>query len=224
MVFHDRTDAGRQLARALLKYKGQHPVILALPRGGVPVAAEVASVLDAPLDLVLVRKIGVPNQPELAMGAVTDGKVPAVVRNNDIIELCGISDQSFDSVCRDELAEIERRRQRYIGDRPRAEVEGKVAIIVDDGIATGATTLAAIKAVRSRKPRELVLAVPVAPLDSIKRLHSEVDAIVCLDTPRDLGAIGYFYEDFRQVDDEKVIATLERFPADRPVNTPDSAS
>lgn len=224
MVFHDRTDAGRQLARALLKYKGQHPVILALPRGGVPVAAEVASVLDAPLDLVLVRKIGVPNQPELAMGAVTDGKVPAVVRNNDIIELCGISDQSFDSVCRDELAEIERRRQRYIGDRPRAEVEGKVAIIVDDGIATGATTLAAIKAVRSRKPRELVLAVPVAPFDSIKRLHSEVDAIVCLDAPRDLGAIGYFYEDFRQVDDEKVIATLKRFPADRPVNTPDSAS
>ncbi len=222
MVFHDRTDAGRQLARALLKYKGQHPVILALPRGGVPVAAEVASVLDAPLDLVLVRKIGVPNQPELAMGAVTDGKVPAVVRNNDIIELCGISDQSFDSVCRDELAEIERRRQRYIGDRPRAEVEGKVAIIVDDGIATGATTLAAIKAVRSRKPRELVLAVPVAPFDSIKRLHSEVDAIVCLDTPRDLGAIGYFYEDFRQVDDEKVIATLKRFPAD--MNTPDSAS
>lgn len=222
MVFHDRTDAGRQLARALLKYKGQHPVILALPRGGVPVAAEVASVLDAPLDLVLVRKIGVPNQPELAMGAVTDGKVPAVVRNNDIIELCGISDQSFDSVCREELAEIERRRQRYIGDRPRAEVEGKVAIIVDDGIATGATTLAAIKAVRSRKPRELVLAVPVAPFDSIKRLHSEVDAIVCLDTPRDLGAIGYFYEDFRQVDDEKVIATLKRFPAD--MNTPDSAS
>lgn len=222
MVFHDRTDAGRQLARALLKYKGQHPVILALPRGGVPVAAEVASVLDAPLDLVLVRKIGVPNQPELAMGAVTDGKVPAVVRNNDIIELCGISDQSFDSVCREELAEIERRRQRYIGDRPRAEVEGKVAIIVDDGIATGATTLAAIKAVRSRKPRELVLAVPVAPFDSIRRLHSEVDAIVCLDTPRDLGAIGYFYEDFRQVDDEKVIATLKRFPAD--MNTPDSAS
>ncbi|MDE1935782.1 phosphoribosyltransferase [Bradyrhizobium sp.] len=222
MVFHDRTDAGRQLARALLKYKGQHPVILALPRGGVPVGAEVASVLDAPLDLVLVRKIGVPNQPELAMGAVTDGKVPAVVRNNDIIELCGISDQSFDSVCREELAEIERRRQRYIRDRPRAEVEGKVAIIVDDGIATGATTLAAIKAVRSRKPRELVLAVPVAPFDSIRRLHSEVDAIVCLDTPRDLGAIGYFYEDFRQVDDEKVIATLKRFPAD--MNTPDSAS
>jgi putative phosphoribosyl transferase len=224
MVFQNRTDAGRQLAKALSKYKGQHPVVLALPRGGVPVAAEVAAALDAPLDLVLVRKIGVPQQPELAMGAVTDVKQPAVVRNDDIIELCGISDQAFDTVCNEELAEIERRRLRYIGDRPRAEVEGKIAIVIDDGIATGATTLAAIKAVRSRKPRELVLAVPVAPPDSIKKLRSEVDAIVCLDTPRDFGAIGYFYEDFRQVNDDEVIATLKRFPANRPVHTSDAAS
>ena len=224
MVFQNRTDAGRQLAKAMSKYKGQHPVVLALPRGGVPVAAEVAAALDAPLDLVLVRKIGVPQQPELAMGAVTDGKQPAVVRNDDIIELCGISDQVFDTVCNEELAEIERRRLRYIGDRPRAEVEGKIAIVIDDGIATGATTLAAIKAVRSRKPRELVLAVPVAPPDSIKKLRSEVDAIVCLDTPRDFGAIGYFYEDFRQVNDDEVIATLKQFPANRPVHTSDAAS
>jgi putative phosphoribosyl transferase len=223
MVFQNRTDAGRQLAKALSKYKGQHPVVLALPRGGVPVAAEVAAALDAPLDLVLVRKIGVPQQPELAMGAVTDGKQPAVVRNNDIIELCGISDETFDTVCKEELAEIERRRLRYIGDRPRAEVEGKIAIVIDDGIATGATTLAAIKAVRSRKPRELVLAVPVAPLDSIKKLRSEVDAIVCLDAPRDFGAIGYFYEDFRQVNDDEVTAILKRFPAKRAVRTSDNA-
>jgi len=213
MVFQNRTDAGQELARALLKYKGQHPVVLALPRGGVPVAAEVAAALDAPLDLVLVRKIGVPSQPELAMGAVTDGKVPAVVRNNDIIELCGISDQTFDAACQEELAEIERRRRRYIGDRPRAEVESQCVIIVDDGIATGATTLAAIKAVRSRKPRELVLAVPVAPLDTIDKLQSEVDAIVCLDARRDFGAIGYFYADFRQVHDDEVTAILKRFPA-----------
>jgi putative phosphoribosyl transferase len=217
MLFQSRADAGRQLARALLKYKSQSPVILALPRGGVPVAAEVAAALDAPLDLVLVRKIGVPNQPELAMGAVTDGTQPAVVRNDDIIELCGISDQTFETFCKEELAEIERRRHRYLGDRPRAEVEGQMAIIIDDGIATGATTLAAIKAVRNRKPRELVLAVPVAPLDSIEKLHSEVDAIVCLDAPREFGAIGYFYEDFRQVDDEEVIATLKRFPAKKAV-------
>ena len=224
MLFQNRTDAGRQLARALMKYKGHHPVVLALPRGGVPVAAEVAAALVAPLDLVLVRKIGVPNQPELAMGAVTDGKQPAVVRNDEIIELCGISDRTFDTVCREELAEIERRRQRYLGDRPRAEVDGQLVIIIDDGIATGATTLAAIKAVRSRKPKELVLAVPVAPLDSIEKLRSEVDAVVCLDKPRDFGAIGYFYRDFRQVDDEEVIATLKRFPAKRGTHVPHSAS
>jgi predicted phosphoribosyltransferase len=223
MLFQDRADAGRQLAKALLKYKDQHPAILALPRGGVPVAAEVAAALNAPLDLVLVRKIGVPNQPELAMGAVTDGQQPAVVRNNDIIELCGISDETFDTVCKEELAEIERRRRRYIGDRPRAAVEGKVVIIIDDGIATGATTLAAVRAVRSRKPKELVLAVPVAPSDSIKKLHPEVDAIVCLDAPRDFGAIGYFYEDFRQVSDDEVIAMLKRFPANRSAHTSDSA-
>ena len=218
MVFQNRTDAGRRLASALIRYKSLHPVVLALPRGGVPVAAEVAAALEAPLDLVLVRKIGVPNQPELAMGAVTDGKAPTVIRNSEIIEICGISAQEFDAVANQELAEIERRRSRYIGDRSRAEVEGQVAIIIDDGIATGATTLAAIQAVRSRKPRELVLAVPVAPLDTVKKLHSEVDAIVCLDTPEDMGAIGYFYRDFHQIRDEEVIAALKRFPATRAVH------
>jgi predicted phosphoribosyltransferase len=197
----------------LTKYKSRHPVILALPRGGVPVAAEVAAALEAPLDLVLVRKIGAPMQPELAMGAVTDGGQPAVVRNTEVIELCGVSERQFDAVCKKELAEIERRRSRYLGDRERSDVSGQVTIIVDDGIATGATTLAAIKAVRSRKPKELILAVPVAPLDTVKKLHTEVDAIVCLDTPEELGAIGYFYRDFRQVDDEEVVAILKRFPA-----------
>ena len=214
MPFKNRTDAGRRLAKALTQYKSLRPVVLALPRGGVPVAAEVAAALEAPLDLVLVRKVGVPNQPELAMGAVTDGAQPMVVRNGEIIEACGVSEQEFDAVASEELAEIERRRRRYIGDRTRAEVEGKVAIIIDDGIATGATTLAAIQAVRSRKPKELVLAVPVAPLDTVKKLHSEVDAIVCLDTPEELGAIGYFYRDFHQIGDEEVIATLKRFRKD----------
>ena len=214
MPFKNRTDAGRRLAKALTQYKSLRPVVLALPRGGVPVAAEVAAALEAPLDLVLVRKVGVPNQPELAMGAVTDGAQPMVVRNSEIIEACSVSEQEFDAVASEELAEIERRRRRYIGDRTRAEVEGKVAIIIDDGIATGATTLAAIQAVRSRKPTELVLAVPVAPLDTVKKLHSEVDAIVCLDTPEELGAIGYFYRDFHQIGDEEVIATLKRFRKD----------
>jgi putative phosphoribosyl transferase len=222
MVFEDRADAGRQLARALMKYKARDPVVLALPRGGVPVAAEVAAALEAPLDLVLVRKIGVPSQPELAMGAVTDGEA-GVVRNSEIIELCGISEGQFDAVCKRELAEIERRRSRYVGDRARSDVTGKVAIIIDDGIATGATTLAAIKAVRNRQPREVVLAVPVAPLDTVRKLHDEVDAIVCLDSPREFAAIGYFYRDFRQIGDEEVIAILKRFPANRALHAPDGS-
>lgn len=224
MLFQDRTDAGRKLAQALTKYKASQPAILALPRGGVPVAAEVAAALDAPLDLVLVRKIGVPNQPELAMGAVTDGKEPAVVRNNEIIETCGVSRREFDALCKEELAEIERRRKRYLGDRARTELTGQVVIIVDDGIATGATTLAAIKAVRNRKPKQLVLAVPVAALETIKRLHAEVDAVVCLVSPRELGAIGYFYSDFRQVDDEEVVAILKRFPAKRELHASNSSA
>ena len=157
------------------------------------------------------------------MGAVTDGEQPMVVRNSEIIEACGISEQEFDAVAKEELAEIERRRRRYIGDRVRAGVEGKVAIIIDDGIATGATTLAAIQAVRNRRPKELVLAVPVAPLDTVKKLHSEVDAVVCLDTPEELGAIGYFYRDFHQIGDEEVIATLRRFPANRTVHADGSS-
>jgi putative phosphoribosyl transferase len=222
MLFRNRTDAGRQLAKALLKYKSRHPVILALPRGGVSVAAEVAVALDAPLDLLLVRKIGLPSQPELAMGAVTDGEEPTIIRNRDVIELSGISADEFDAVCEEERNEIERRRKRYLGDRARSKVKGQVVIIIDDGIATGATTLAAIRAVRGREPRELVLAVPVAPLDTINMLQPEVDAVVCLDTPEDLGAIGYFYRDFHQVSDDEVIATLRRFPANRSMHTGES--
>jgi len=224
MLFQNRADAGQQLARALVKYKARHPVVLALPRGGVPVAAEVAAALDAPLDLVLVRKIGVPSQPELAMGAVTDGEKPTIIRNREIIESCGVSERKFDAVCKEELGEIERRRKRYLGDRARAEVPGQVVIIVDDGIATGATTLAAVRAVRTRKPKELVLAVPVAPLDTIEKLRAQVDEIVCLETPRDFGAIGYFYRDFHQVSDDEVTSTLWRFPANRAVQVSDGSS
>ncbi|MBR0958990.1 phosphoribosyltransferase [Bradyrhizobium japonicum] len=221
MLFQDREDAGRQLAGALLKYKSRHPVILALPRGGVPVAAEIAERLEASLDLVLVRKIGAPVQPELAMGAVVDGDQPVVVRNQDVIDFTAVNEETFDAICTKELAEIERRRERYLGDRARSDVKGQVAIVVDDGIATGATTLAAIRALRKREPRELVLAVPVAPLDTLQRLHTEVDAIVCLDTPRDFGAIGYYYRDFSQVSDDEVVAILKRFPA-RKMATPAS--
>jgi putative phosphoribosyl transferase len=221
MLFQDRTDAGRKLARALFRYKSHHPVILALPRGGVPVAAEVAATLECPLDLVLVRKIGVPSQPELAMGAVVDGDEPVVVRNEDVIRLSGVSEHAFDEICLSERAEIERRRRRYLGDRRQTDVKGRLVIMIDDGIATGATTLAAIKATRKRDPKQLVLAVPVAPLETIKKLHYEVDAVVCLETPEEFGAIGYYYRDFRQVDDAEVIAAMRRFP---PTQLPEDRS
>ncbi len=215
-MFRDRADAGRRLAKALAGYKDRHPVVLALPRGGVPVAAEVAEALEAPLDLILVRKIGVPTEPELAMGAVVDGVAPIVVRNEEVIELSGTTAAEFDGACAQELAEIERRRQLYIGERARAEVEGQVVIVVDDGIATGATTRAALQAIRVRKPKELVLAVPVAPPDTVMSLRGQVDSLICLETPELFGAIGYFYRDFRQVSDQEVLTILKRFPATRP--------
>jgi predicted phosphoribosyltransferase len=214
MPFLNRPEAGRKLATALSKYKDGQSVILALPRGGVPVAAQVATALNAPLDLVLVRKVGVPFQPELAMGAVVDGGDPIIVRNEDVIRMAGVDESEFKTVCDTELAEIERRRARYLGARERAEVAGRTAIVIDDGVATGATTRAALRAVRVRNPKTLVLAVPVAPSDALPALRREVDDLVCLEDYESFGAIGLYYRDFRQVSDEEVIEILRRFPAD----------
>jgi predicted phosphoribosyltransferase len=224
MPFKDRTDAGRQLARALAAYHDRKPVILALPRGGVTVAAEIASALAAPLDLILVRKIGVPQQPELAMGAVVDGGAPLIVRNEDVIALANVSESEFKVVCDSELAEIERRRTRYLGDRERVDVAARTAIIVDDGIATGATVRAALRATRLRKPSKLVLAVPVAPTDTITQLRTEADDVVCLEEHVFFGAIGLYYTDFRQVSDQMVIDTLHRFPSQPVVESKHSAA
>lgn len=211
-MFQDRADAGRKLAQALLPYERQDVVVVALPRGGVPVAAEVAAALHAPLDLILVRKIGVPTYPELAMGAVVDGATPVVVRNADVIDASGITEAQFEAACAKELREIERRRRLYIGGRARARIEGQVVIVVDDGIATGATMFAALQAIRNRQPKQLVLAVPVAPAETVAELRDVIDRLVCLDTPDSFIAIGYYYDDFRQVDDAEVIAILRRFP------------
>jgi len=208
MPFRDRTEAGKLLAEALSSYRDQKPIILALPRGGVPIGAEIAAALDAPLDLLLVRKIGAPMQPELAMGAVVDGAEPIVVRNADVIRLLGIDAASFDAVCQSELAEIERRRQRYLAGRPPLEVKDRVAIVVDDGIATGATIRAGLQATRKRQPKKLVLAAPVAPPETLVELQHEADEVVCLESPHFFGAIGAFYADFSQVSDEEVIALL----------------
>jgi putative phosphoribosyl transferase len=213
MAFTDRSDAGRKLAQALLKYKEQRPVILALLRGGVPVAAEVAAALDAPLDLVLVRKIGVPMQPELAMGAVANGGAPIVVRNEEVIAMAGIDEAEFEAVRDRELAEIERRRRLYLGNRAPADVQGHVAIVIDDGVATGATTRAALRATRIRRPSKLVLAVPVAPTDTLVALREEADDVVCLEDHEAFGAIGFYYSDFRQLSDQEVKDTVARFPA-----------
>jgi putative phosphoribosyl transferase len=220
MPFVNRTDAGRQLAQALLRYKDERAVVLALPRGGVPVAAEVAAALNAPLDLILVRKIGVPMQTELAMGAVVDGEKPLIVRNEEVIMLAGVDETDFKAVCDAELAEIERRRKRYLGGRPPIDVAGRIAIVIDDGVATGATTRAALRATRARKPKKLILAVPVAPTESLAEMQEEADEVVCLEDYESFGAIGYFYSDFRQTTDQEVIDTLARFARAATQETP----
>jgi len=210
MPFRDRADAGRKLAAALVHYKNRDVVVLALPRGGVPVAAIVAATLEAPLDLIFVRKIGLPAQPELAMGAVVDGAGALVVRNEEVLRRAGVREREFAAVCARELREIERRRQRYLQDRPSAPVEGRIAIVIDDGLATGATMRAALRAIRAQNPARLVLAVPVAPSETLEAMQSEADEVVCLEKYDDFGAIGFYYSDFSQVSDEEVVEILAR--------------
>ena len=210
MLFADRTEAGQALARELVKYRGQPVHVYALPRGGAQVAAEVARALNAPLDLIFVRKIGAPAQPELAIGAVVDGGTPIIVRNDDVVRFTGTRDSQFDQICRRELQEIERRRKVYLQNRPPLDPAGKIAIVIDDGVATGATMRAALRATRMRHPKKLVLAVPVGAYDSIEELRGEVDEVVCLSAPEDFGALGYYYEDFRQLSDQDVIDILDR--------------
>jgi putative phosphoribosyl transferase len=211
--FADRTEAGRRLARKLARFKSQRPLVLALPRGGVPVGFEVARALDAPLDLILVRKIGAPYQPELALGAVVDGDQAETVINRDIVERFQISESYLEGASAQQLEEIERRRRLYGAGRPKVEVRDRTAIVVDDGIATGATMEAALRATRRAAPRRLVLAAPVAPPDTIERLRPLVDEIECLIVPGYMGAIGMFYADFRQVSDDEVTALLGRLAA-----------
>jgi predicted phosphoribosyltransferase len=208
MPFQNRQEAGKLLAAALTRFRDRRPVILALPRGGVPVAAEIATSLAAPLDLVLVRKIGVPEQPEFAMGAIVEGTPPVVLRNEPVIDALRISNDEFDRIRDRELVEIERRHRAYLGDRPRIDVAGRVTILVDDGIATGMTIRAAARAVARRGPRRLVIAAPVAGADAAADLRREVDEVLCLEEQEDLVAIGYHYADFHQVSDDDVRTVL----------------
>lgn len=208
MLFRDRGDAGRRLAGLLNRYRGRDCVVLALPRGGVPVAAEVAQALDAPLDLLLVRKVGVPRHPELAMGSVIDGGEPIIVRDREIMQAAGVGDTEFDHVCAQELKEIERRRKFYLGGRAPQPLEGRIAIVVDDGLATGNTMRAALQGARQRHPARLVMAVPVAPPETLAAFADMADDIVCIATPDQFGAVGYYYQDFSQTSDAEVIALL----------------
>jgi predicted phosphoribosyltransferase len=211
-MFHNRIDAGQRLAAALQHLAGKDVVVLALPRGGVPVAAQVAKSLAAPLDLLIVRKLGVPMQPELAMGAVADGDPPVVVRNESVIQMIRVSEAEFGAVLARETAEARRRRERYLGARPRVALADRTIVVIDDGIATGSTMQAALRALRHGRPQRIVVAVPVAAADTLEMLRSEADEVVCLQPELTFGAIGASYEDFRQVSDEEVIDALDAMP------------
>lgn len=206
--FVDRSAAGRALAKALALKKLIDPIVLALPRGGVPVAAEIARALKAPLDIVLVRKIGVPYQRELAVAAVVDGDRPEVVINEDVARYADIPPGYIEAQVKQELEEIERRRKAYLQGRERVPLEGRTIILVDDGIATGASVRAALKALRQKKPKALVLAIPVAPIETVDEMRNDVDDIVCLHTPEPFFAIGVHYVDFHQMSDEEVVSLL----------------
>ncbi|MHC0054173.1 phosphoribosyltransferase [Actibacterium sp. D379-3] len=207
-MFQDREQAAGLLADAVAAAAPKDPVVLALPRGGVPVALPVAQRLGAPLDLLLVRKIGVPGQSELAAGAVVDGAGYEVVFNHSLLRNLRLTEDDFADTIQQKLTEIEARHRRYLGDRPAQPVAGRTAIVVDDGVATGATVKAALTALRKRGPAAIWLAVPVAPANTLAEIEELVDRVICLDTPRPFYAVGAHYRRFEQVDDDQVVATL----------------
>jgi putative phosphoribosyl transferase len=208
--FRNRTEAGQILAQHLTAYTNrENLLVLALPRGGVPVAFEVATALNAPLDVCIVRKLGVPGHKELAMGAIASGGIE--VLNNDVINTLGINKEIIQGVAAEELQELQRRDRTYRGDAPPINVKNKTIILIDDGIATGSTIGAAIALLKQQQPASIVVAVPVAPRSTYKELHSEVDEIVCLQTPELMSAIGVWYEDFSQTTDEEVRELLGHF-------------
>jgi len=212
--FHDRHDAGHQLAEELCHFAGRTDVlVLALPRGGVPVAYEVARALGAPLDVFLVRKLGVPGHAELAMGAIATGDV--LLLNEEVVRALRIPPEVIDRVAAAEREELERREIAYRGDRPAPEVEGRIAILIDDGLATGASMRAAVAALRRMRPARIVVAVPIAAPSTCEEFRDEVDEVVCARTPEPFYAVGLWYEDFSQTTDDEVRDLLARAARER---------
>ncbi|HET9148781.1 MAG TPA: phosphoribosyltransferase [Acetobacteraceae bacterium] len=209
MTFADRREAGRRLAGALERLRDASPIVLALPRGGVPVGFEIAQALAAPLDVLLVRKIGAPGREELGIGAVVEGAEPQIVLDEELLRLVDPPPGYVEAETARQIAEIERRRHIYVGGHPPPALQGHTIIVADDGVATGSTARAALRALRQFVPRSLVLAVPVAPEEALASLSEEADEVVCLLTPRRFHAVGAYYDDFRQMTDLEVIELLE---------------
>jgi putative phosphoribosyl transferase len=219
-VFANRREAGRRLVPALMKFREQNPVVLALPRGGVPVAFEIAQALNAPLDVVLVRKIGAPGHEELGLGAVVDGANARVVMNEEVVRAIEPGAAYIEAETARQLAEIERRRRIYRDDDPPLDIAGRTAIVVDDGIATGGSMKAVLRALAEAKPKHLVLAVPVAPRDSLDELSAEADEVICLMSPDPFFAVGMHYRDFHQTTDQEVVELLHRSKGSSRTRTP----
>ncbi|MCG3111652.1 MAG: dienelactone hydrolase family protein [Candidatus Manganitrophus sp. SB1] len=208
MVFKDRAAAGRRLAESLQEFRNENPIVLALPRGGVPVGYEVARALNAPLDVMIARKLGAPGQPELGIGAIAPGGVR--VLNEEAIDMLGIREAEIEAIAAEEERELARRLRRFRGDRPPPALRGRTVILVDDGLATGVTAKAAIGAIRKEDPRRIIFAVPVCASDTARSLSEEVDALICLEAPPSFGAVGLWYQNFEQTSDEEVLEWLER--------------
>lgn len=201
-VFRDRTDAGAQLAERLVAYRGQDVLVLGIPRGGVPVAAEVARKLDAELDIVVARKLGAPFQPELAIGAVTANGGRYL--NDALAQEAGVTAEYLEAITADEMAEAHRREERFRGARRAPRIDGRIVIVVDDGLATGATMRAAVRSLRKRQPARLIVAIPVGPPETCATLRAEADDVIALQEPEPFLAVGLYYEDFRPTDEQEI--------------------
>ena len=207
MVYKDRQDAGRKLAESLTKYIDEEPVIIALPRGGVVIGYEVAKKLHAPLDIIVARKIGAPFQPELGVGAIAQNGIRII--NSETIRLLGVTEPQIEQIIKWETSEMDRRISLYRKGLPSLNLHGKTVIVVDDGLATGISTRAAVRSVKQMHPKKIILAVPVCPHDSAEKFRQEVDDFFCLNEPADFYAVGSHYADFKQVTDEEVIDIMQ---------------